>query len=92
MSEPRTYWVGLPVGVTVYPDGHIDWEVDKSETVEGMEEHAPEEYTEEQIEADMKTVGTFLHQEYVQSRVMAAVADWTDREFELAFGFSRMER
>jgi hypothetical protein len=40
MSEPREYWVGLPVGIKVHDDGLVTWTIDTSEAGDGISEEA----------------------------------------------------
>jgi hypothetical protein len=39
----RTYWVGLPVGVTVHDDGAVEFEVDISEAGDGISDEWSED-------------------------------------------------
>lgn len=38
MMPPRTYWVGLPVGVTVHDDGTVEYEIDTAEAGSAVRE------------------------------------------------------
>lgn len=44
MSDPREYWVGLPVGVRVHDNGRVEWIIDTSEAGKGISEEAGTEF------------------------------------------------
>lgn len=55
--DPRTYSVGLPVLVTVHPDGRVQYDVDTAETSVAMHDcDSADAYTDEQIDADRAAV------------------------------------
>lgn len=61
MSEPRSYVVGLPVVITVHPDGRVTAEVDLSEASDisdalPCDEHGVALYTDAQIDADAAVI------------------------------------
>jgi len=65
--DNRTYAVGLPVWVKVYDDGRVEWDIDRSETAEGIREDGLNTHqsdagpaSEAQIEADAVRVEEWL--------------------------------
>lgn len=57
----RSYVVGLPVVITVHPDGRVDYEVDTGDAGSVIRDEYPfpedtEDLTDEQVEADAKAV------------------------------------
>lgn len=77
MAEAREYWVGLPVGITVHPDGKVTWTIDSSEASSAMGEEWGEaseetnptvaEYTQEQVLLDQAIVDAVSTQPTVES-------------------------
>lgn len=66
---PRSYTVGLPVTVTVFPNGHVEWEVDRSESAEGVtDDPFAEDDETDQRAADGATINAFLDAERETSR------------------------
>jgi hypothetical protein len=57
-TEARTYAVGLPVLVTVHPDGRVQYDVDTAETSSAMlsDSDTGQGYTDEQIDRDRAAV------------------------------------
>lgn len=63
-ADPRTYVVGLPVIVTVHPDGFVSVEVDSTElTVEV--ERAEVEYDAATVAEDVATLDTWTSGHHV---------------------------
>lgn len=54
---PRGYTIGVPLVVTIHPDGRVDLEVDLSEVP--LDESDPE-YADEQVEVDQRVLDTVL--------------------------------
>lgn len=59
--EPRSYWIGLPVGITVHADGRVTYEVDLSEASDIAEGQPTDSdlrplYAEADVDADTETV------------------------------------
>lgn len=66
-EEPRTYVVGLPVVITVHPDGTVTAEVDLSEADDIFDASTPEEQddSEEVLIADKETISDAVEQDRV---------------------------
>lgn len=63
--EPRTYCIGLPVIITVHPDGRVTHEVDMGEATD-IDEGVPEDekgqplYSAAQVAQDVERVSAWL--------------------------------
>jgi hypothetical protein len=72
--EPRTYCIGLPVGITVYADGRVTAQVDTSEASDLWEGQPMEEgmvpvYTTEEVDADVAAVTAATTVEVLPNRL-----------------------